>query len=340
MHKEIRGKRVILREQRPEDAGFFAYWFNRPEIMFQCGFTEPTDEAQERVRILRDHRSEDSVWFTVTDPDGRILGETGLLRMFPAWHQTDLTIILPDPATQRKGCGTEAITLLLDLAFGEYDMHRVSIGVVGQNRKALAFYRRIGFRQEGILEDGYFYHNEYSDFIMLRILRPEWEARSADGGAGRGREAAPVELVEVDESNFGAICALRVREDQRGFLDSVVGILARGYVYRDRRARVFAIASEGTPVGVLLVKDMDEEPACYDLQQFMVDARSQGRGLGTAALRKLLAMLAQERKYDCVEVCVKSTDAPALHVYEKVGFTDTGYIDEDAPDSVNLMFRF
>lgn len=340
MPKEIKGKRVILREQRPEDAKFYAYWFNQPEIMFRCGFSEPTDEAKERDRIVHDHRTADSVWFTVTDLGGRILGETGLLRMFPAWHQTDLTIILPDPEIRRRGYGTEAITLLLDLAFGEYDMHRVSIGVVGQNAEALAFYRRIGFRQEGILEDGYFYNNEYSDFIMMRILRPEWEARSARGGVGKGQEAAPVELVEVGEDNFPAICALRVREDQRGFLDSAVGILARGYVYRDRRARVFGIASEGTLVGVLLVKDMDEEPACYDLQQFMIDARSQGRGFGTAALRKLLALLAQERKYDCVEVCVRNTDAPALHVYEKVGFADTGYVDGDAPDCVNLMFRF
>lgn len=46
MKKEIRGKRVILREQREEDAPFFAYWFNQPRIMFQCGFEKPTDEEE------------------------------------------------------------------------------------------------------------------------------------------------------------------------------------------------------------------------------------------------------------------------------------------------------
>lgn len=32
--------------------------------------------------------------------------------------------------------------------------------------------------------DRYFYNNEYSDFIMMRILRPEWErinGRDQDG---------------------------------------------------------------------------------------------------------------------------------------------------------------
>lgn len=175
MNKEIRGKKVILRGQKAEDAGFFAYWFNQPEVMFQCGFTEFTDEEREKTRISVDHKTEDSAWFTITDLEGRIIGETGLLRMFPAWHQTDLTIIIPDPKMQHKGYGTEAIRILLDLAFEKYEMHRVSIGVVALNTNALAFYRKIGFKKEGILEEAYYYNNEYSDFIMMRILSHEWK---------------------------------------------------------------------------------------------------------------------------------------------------------------------
>ena len=174
-HKEIRGNRIVLREQREEDAKFFAYWFNQPVIMFQCGFAEPTNEEEERRYINEYHKSEDSVWFTITDIDGAVIGEAELLRMFPAWHCTDLTIIIPDPEKQHKGYGTEAIRLMLDMAFNEYEMNRVSIGVVGLNTDALEFYKKIGFRQEGIQEQGYYYNGEYSDFVMMRILREEWE---------------------------------------------------------------------------------------------------------------------------------------------------------------------
>ena len=75
---------------------------------------------------------------------------------------------------QHKGYGKEAISLMLDMAFKEYDMNRVAIGVVRLNINALAFYRKIGFKQEGIQEQGYYYNGEYSDFIMMRILRHEW----------------------------------------------------------------------------------------------------------------------------------------------------------------------
>ena len=174
MNQEIRGKRIILREQREEDAPFFTYWFNQPNVMFQCGFEKPVTEEEVKTCINVYHKSKDSVWYTITDLDGNILGETGLLRMFPAWHQTDLTIIIPDPEMQHKGYGTEAIRIMLDMAFKEYEMHRVSIGVVGLNTDALKFYRKIGFKQEGVLEEGYYWNNEYSDFIMMRILSQEW----------------------------------------------------------------------------------------------------------------------------------------------------------------------
>lgn len=149
-----------------------------------------------------------------------------------------------------------------------------------------------------------------------------------------------IKLVEVNEANWLEIRSLSVSEGQDAFLDSPVGILARGYVYRHDRARVIGIENDDTVIGVALVRDLDDEPACYDLQQFMIDGRFQGKGFGTAALRMLLSELEKERKYDCVEVCVKMNDEAALRLYEKTGFVDTGYIDEEAPDSLNLMYNF
>ena len=130
--------------------------------MFQCGFEKPTDEEKVKRQITVDHRSEDSLWFTITDGEGRIVGETGL------------TIIIPAPRMQRKGYGTEAMEIMLDLAFHEYKMHRVSIGVVARNTSALKFYKEMGFRQEGVLEAAYYYKGAYSDFVMMRILSRKW----------------------------------------------------------------------------------------------------------------------------------------------------------------------
>lgn len=147
-----------------------------------------------------------------------------------------------------------------------------------------------------------------------------------------------VKLIEVNESNWLDVAALRVSENQQEFLASALGILARGYVYRSCNAKVIGIANEDQIIGVALVRDLDEFPACYDLQQFMIDERFQNQGYGTQALRLILAQLETEGKYSCVEVCVNKADAPALRVYKKLGFTDTGYIDDCVPDCLNLRY--
>ena len=41
---------------------------------------------------------------------------------------------------QCMGYGTEAIQLMLELAFEKYEMNCVSIGVVGLNSEAISFY--------------------------------------------------------------------------------------------------------------------------------------------------------------------------------------------------------
>ena len=148
-----------------------------------------------------------------------------------------------------------------------------------------------------------------------------------------------IRLAEVDETLFFDVRGLNVEPNQRRFLDSPLGILARGYAYRAQRARVLAVLHDGVAVGVVLVKDMDEEPACYDLQQFMIDRRFQGRGYGAAALRLLLEDLQQERKYADVEVCVHRENDAALALFAGAGFVDTGYVDPDAPDCLNLMYK-
>ena len=148
-----------------------------------------------------------------------------------------------------------------------------------------------------------------------------------------------IRLAEVTEENWLDIADLSVNDDQRRFVAPAIGILARGYVYRDCNARIYAIENDGTIVGAALVREFADEPLGYDLQQFMIDQRYQGNGYGSAALALILDELRKEGRYDHVEVCVKKDDTASIRLYEKHGFADSGYIDENVPDSLNLICR-
>ena len=172
MKEPIIGNKIILREPCKEDAEFFAFWYNKPEVMFQCGFTETTTTEAELAAILNPKPDNDC--YTITDLDGKIVGETYLLRINTHWHCTDMSMIIPNPHDQGKGYGMEAGRLMLRRAFEHHKLNRVAIGVVALNTNAVKYWERLGFKKEGIQEQGYFYDGQFSDFIMMRILKSEY----------------------------------------------------------------------------------------------------------------------------------------------------------------------
>jgi len=146
-----------------------------------------------------------------------------------------------------------------------------------------------------------------------------------------------IKLIPVTEDNWMDIASLDVKGYQREYVAPAIGILARGYVYRDCNVKIYAFEEGGTIVGTALVREFTDEPYGYDLQQFMVGRQYQNKGYGSQALQLILNELLKEGRYDHVELCVKKADAEAIHLYEKHGFMDSGYVDEDLPDSLNMV---
>ena len=179
------GEHVYLRPMESGDLGYIQTWANDPEIRGLIGQVRPMSRAKAEEFYERVKSDDQRVWFILAlKEDDRVIGEAGLLRMFPAWRTTDLSIIIGEREAWGKGYGTEAINLLLDYAFGYLNFHRVAVGVVGFNEAALRFYERVGFRREGIQRDGYYYGHKYHDFVMMSILENEY--RALRGGRLRG----------------------------------------------------------------------------------------------------------------------------------------------------------
>jgi ribosomal protein S18 acetylase RimI-like enzyme len=147
-----------------------------------------------------------------------------------------------------------------------------------------------------------------------------------------------VSLINVTEDNYLTICALKVTEEQKGFLASPTGILARAYAKRNRNARALAITNNETIIGVLMYMELFEEPACYTIEQFLIDYRYQNMGFGREALQLVIDILDKEKKYESVEICVKMENTHAIRMFKTAGFVDMGYIDPDAPDSYCLRY--
>lgn len=173
--KVLIGESVYLRPFRRSDLSYVQRWYRDPEMRKLVGETAPMSRAEAEKWYRRVRADKDRMWFAVVLREGdRVIGESGLLRMFRPWRCTDMTVIIGDKDAWGKGYGSEAGRLVLDYAFRKLRFHRVSIGVVGFNKRALRFWEGLGFKKEGVWRDGYFCDGQYSDFIMMSILEDEY----------------------------------------------------------------------------------------------------------------------------------------------------------------------
>ena len=175
--KSLVGERIFLRPFSVDDLPYIQKWSNDAELRRLIGEVAPMSKADTEKwygELLADRNR---VWFAIVLKKGdRVIGEAGLLRMFRPWRNTDMTIIIGEKDEWGKGYGTEVGHLLLHYAFRQLGFHRISIGVVGFNKRALKFWESLGFKKEGIERESYYYDNEYSDGIMMSILEDEYRA--------------------------------------------------------------------------------------------------------------------------------------------------------------------
>ena len=121
---------------------------------------------------------------------------------------------------------------------------------------------------------------------------------------------------------------LEVREDQKRFVSNPDRILARAYAYRNLGGQARLILDGEAPVGMLLYHDWPEAGQ-YVFSELLIDWRYQRRGFGIAAARLALDEMRADGRYPKVCLCYIEGDEPARNLYEKLGFTHTGEVDED-----------
>jgi RimJ/RimL family protein N-acetyltransferase len=74
----------------------------------------------------------------------------------------------------------EALTALLDFAFGTLGMRRLEADVDPRNAGSLHAVERLGFRREGLLRERWKVDGELQDSVLLGLLSHEWRPGPAE----------------------------------------------------------------------------------------------------------------------------------------------------------------
>jgi RimJ/RimL family protein N-acetyltransferase len=73
----------------------------------------------------------------------------------------------------------EALTAVVDYAFGPLDLRRLEADIDPRNHASLRALERLGFAREGLLRERWQVGNEISDSVFMGLLAREWRARRA-----------------------------------------------------------------------------------------------------------------------------------------------------------------
>ncbi len=172
----LHGEMLVLRPFGPQDAEPMWELLCDPEARRLAGmsreYTRADVERRAAGELADEHTIELAVTTTTSD---EYLGEIVLGSIDP-YLGTALLRLAMRPAYRGRGYGTEALQLVLGMAFGGLGLHRVGLVVPAVNTRATSLYENIGFRIEGRLREAFRDGEGRTDGIVMGVLEDEYRA--------------------------------------------------------------------------------------------------------------------------------------------------------------------
>jgi len=178
-------ERLLLRRLRESDIAPFLAYRNDPEVARYQDW-EGCTKAEARGMIPAHERGEPffpGEWFqfAVELKETEVLvGDLGF-RISEDGMQGKVGYTLAREHWG-KGYATEAVSRLLDHAFGALSLHRVCAVVDQENAPSAAVLERLGLRREGAFVENAWFKGRWSSEYLYATLRKEWLAKGDGPG--------------------------------------------------------------------------------------------------------------------------------------------------------------
>lgn len=160
--------KLFIKPLKLSDVKYIMTWVNDPEVVKNLQhFNKKFTRKDERKYVQKILKSKNDFAFSIfKKSDGEYVGQGGIHQI--SWENKlgRLSIII-----KRKHWGRNyakiAISLILSFAFHKLKLHKVWLMRWSTNKKAEHLYKKLGFKEEGILKDEYFWKGKYHDMVRM-----------------------------------------------------------------------------------------------------------------------------------------------------------------------------
>lgn len=120
-------------------------------------------------------QSSDSLYYVIADKETKeYIGGIDLTSIDAVDKTCVLSIVIGQDKFRNKGIASEAIGLLMKIAFTELKLHKIELNVCEQNIPAIKCYQKNGFIIEGKLREHMIIEGKYGNLLQMGILESEY----------------------------------------------------------------------------------------------------------------------------------------------------------------------
>jgi RimJ/RimL family protein N-acetyltransferase len=174
------GSKVRLSPLIPADVPSLTRWQTDSEYLrlLSAEPAFPKNEQQVAEWVRDGQRGRDNYLLGIRAlPDDVLIGFIELGEVLWTHRNSWLAIAIGERAFWGQGYGYEAMSLALDFAFNELNLHRIQLSVYSYNQRGIRLYERLGFQREGIYREYLLRDGQRYDMLLYGILSHEWVGR-------------------------------------------------------------------------------------------------------------------------------------------------------------------
>lgn len=164
-----------LRRLELKDAPFMYEWMTDEDIVSNFRFFGSEIELKNIEQyVLNAQKDNENLHFAIVEDNDEYLGTISLKNVDMIDKNAEYAIVLRKKAIG-KGVAKKATELVLEYAFDTIGLNKVYFNVLKNNKRAIRFYEKLGFKFEGEFKDHFFIKGKYETILWYRMLKDEFE---------------------------------------------------------------------------------------------------------------------------------------------------------------------
>ena len=174
----FKGKKVNLRSFELSDVNEMMKNINDYAVKRGSGDRFPTscfDQEEWIKKTWKQKREGSNYYFAIELVESKkLIGVTGLKRVDTINRSASFLIAIYNSSNWNKGYGTDALKVILSIAFDLLNLHSVNLRVYDYNKGGIRSYEKAGFTRVGMMRERDYSEGSFHDDVMMDILEEEY----------------------------------------------------------------------------------------------------------------------------------------------------------------------